>query len=87
MCSYLLEHPVVEVDELKLFYIIHYARKKDINCSKLGSNCQLLINTAKEMFVYEIRIYFFQCKFLFNISHQYANMILLVTFSMPLDEY
>ena len=82
MCSYLLEHPVVELDELKLYYIIHYGRKNDISCSKLGSNCQLLRNPAKIFFVYENRYIFFQCKFLFNISHQYANTILLVTFSM-----
>ena len=34
---------IVELDESKYLFYIHYGQKFGINCSKLGSNCQILI--------------------------------------------
>ena len=37
----------------KLFIYIYYGRKMSTNCSKLGSNCQLLINPVQSDFNFE----------------------------------
>ena len=41
---------LVEFYDFKLFVSIHYGRKIGRNCSKLGSNCPILINPAKKIF-------------------------------------
>ena len=41
---------IVDQDEIKLFGDIDYSRKIGMNCSKLGSYGQILINPAKLIF-------------------------------------
>ena len=47
-----IETIIVDVDELTLFVFIHDSRKIGINCSKLGSNGQLLKNPTRVIFGY-----------------------------------
>ena len=48
-----IDNIIVELDELELFVHTHYEHKIGRNCSKLGSNCQMLINPAKVFCGYE----------------------------------
>ena len=48
----------VELNDIKLFVYIHYGRKIGRNSSKLCSNCQILMNSAKVIFGMKIRIFF-----------------------------
>ena len=50
---------IIELDEFKLMAATKYDRKIGIYCSKLGSNCHILINLAEVIFWLEILIYFF----------------------------
>ena len=76
----------VELDELKVMISKCYGREIGQNCSKLGFNCQILINSAKVIFGMEIRS-FLKCTFLFNRIYQYANIYSLVSLLMPYDQY
>ena len=53
-----IDNIIVELDELKLVIYIHYGWKISRNYSKLGSNCKILINPAKQFLGMKIRIFF-----------------------------
>ena len=53
---------IVKLDDFKLFVYIHYGRKIGRNCSKVGSNYQILINPSKKNFRYENPYIFIQNK-------------------------
>ena len=55
---------IVELDESKHLFTIYYGRKFGKNCSKLGSNCQILIILQNKCFLdMEIFIFFSDVNF------------------------
>ena len=47
---------IIDLDEIKLFVHIYDGRKISTNCSKLGSDHQILINPAKVIFEYFLNL-------------------------------
>ena len=64
---------IVKQDKVKIFVYVHCDRKIDTNCSKLGTNCQILLNPAKVILKYRRPHNFSNINFLLNRIHQHGS--------------